>query len=76
MRSLRDQCQLAEVPFFFKQWGGWAPAEHYRTPDGLYAVRDGTQTHPVDGETVMLRVGKKAAGRILDGREWSEVPRG
>lgn len=21
-RSLRDQCNLAEVPFFFKQWGG------------------------------------------------------
>ncbi len=24
-RSLRDQCQSAGVPFFFKQWGEWAP---------------------------------------------------
>jgi protein gp37 len=24
-RSLRDQCADAEVPFFFKQWGEWAP---------------------------------------------------
>lgn len=24
-RSLRDQCQAAGVPFFFKQWGEWAP---------------------------------------------------
>jgi protein gp37 len=25
-RSLRDQCQAASVPFFFKQWGEWRPA--------------------------------------------------
>lgn len=25
-RSLRDQCQEFEVPFFFKQWGEWGPA--------------------------------------------------
>lgn len=24
-RSLRDQCQATGVPFFFKQWGEWAP---------------------------------------------------
>jgi len=24
-RSLRDQCSAAGVPFFFKQWGEWAP---------------------------------------------------
>lgn len=24
-RSLRDQCATASVPFFFKQWGEWAP---------------------------------------------------
>lgn len=26
VRSLRDQCQAAGVPFLFKQWGAWAPA--------------------------------------------------
>lgn len=25
-RSLRDQCQAASVPFFFKQFGAWGPA--------------------------------------------------
>ncbi|MFC7593597.1 DUF5131 family protein [Nonomuraea antimicrobica] len=25
LRTLRDQCQAAEVPFFFKQWGQWTP---------------------------------------------------
>jgi len=22
VRSIRDQCRRADVPFFFKQWGG------------------------------------------------------
>lgn len=26
-RSLRDQCQAADIAFFFKQWGEWAAAE-------------------------------------------------
>lgn len=41
MRSIRDQCVDAGVPFFFKQWGG---------------------------------ADKKEAGRLLDGREWNELP--
>lgn len=28
-RSLRDQCRTAGVPFFFKQWGEWAPSENF-----------------------------------------------
>jgi hypothetical protein len=32
--SLRDQCALAEVPFFFKQWGGVRKSEHGRELDG------------------------------------------
>jgi protein gp37 len=46
VRSLRDQCQAAGTPFFFKSWGEWA--EH--------------------------NVGKKKAGRLLDGRTWDEMP--
>ncbi len=38
-RSLRDQCLEAQVPFFFKNFGG-----------------------------------KKKGGRLLDGREWNEIP--
>jgi protein gp37 len=26
-RSLRDQCEQESVPFFFKQWGEWGPAD-------------------------------------------------
>lgn len=28
-RSLRDQCLRTGVPFFFKQWGEWAPPEAF-----------------------------------------------
>jgi protein gp37 len=34
VRSLRDQCQAAGVPFFFKQWGGPRPTSGGRLLDG------------------------------------------
>lgn len=67
-RKLRDQCQATDVPFFFKQWGEWrgyAPTEH--KPAGRW--------HNWNGGHVSVRVGKKAAGAELDGREWREVPK-
>lgn len=27
VRSVRDQCVAAEIPFFFKSWGAWIPGE-------------------------------------------------
>ncbi len=41
VREIRDQCNTAAVPFFFKQWGGRSP---------------------------------KQLGRVLDGREWNDMP--
>lgn len=32
-RALRDQCASAGIPFFFKQWGAWAPGEWEDTGD-------------------------------------------
>jgi protein gp37 len=32
VRSLRDQCVTAGVPFFFKQWGDFRPAEVFDAP--------------------------------------------
>jgi protein gp37 len=55
-RSLRDQCIAAGVPFFFRQWGEWAPGPG----------EEPTRT--------LVRVGKRAAGRLLDGRSWDEIP--
>jgi len=72
-RSLRDQCQAAGVAFHFKQWGDWV--------GGVYvgACPEKIQAGPAhdwgDGR-MSVRVGKAKAGRMLDGREWNEVPRG
>lgn len=63
VRSIRDTCQAAGVPFFFKQWGEWAPSPEIGLP---YHFEDGDHAY---------RVGKKNAGRVLDGREWNEVPK-
>lgn len=60
-RSIRDQCQAAGVAFFFKQWGAWWP-DSQRT--GVPSTNEGHG----------IRVGKRAAGRLLDGREWNEMP--
>ena len=68
-RSLRDQCQAAGVPFFFKQWGEWWPAEKGR----LYDIENTRTVMWSDGQD-MLRIGKKAAGRLLDGVVWNQFP--
>ena len=35
VRDIRDQCENAEVPFFFKQWGGLHPKSNGRLLDGV-----------------------------------------
>lgn len=83
--SLRDQCQNAGVPFLFKQWGDWAPgsgdfgAGGYDTAAVAWDGRVARDDYPVgatsaDGWSMVHRPGKVAAGRLLDGREWNEVP--
>lgn len=66
-RSIRDQCQAAGVPFFFKQWGEWVQSNA--------EVRNCSTDRIEIGGVVVSRVGKKAAGRLLDGQEWNEYPR-
>lgn len=79
VRKVRDQCVAAGVPFFFKQWGEWV--EGYPPEQGLdiEGYRD-KFTHTSDPAMNKYRrvgvrkVGKKNAGRVLDGELWSEVP--
>jgi protein gp37 len=90
-RSLRDQCQAAGVPFFFKQWGEWIeidgplcraiitdklPSDQYIDIDGsLHSFASRNEHKRTAWSTpIMRRVGKKAAGRLLDGRAWDEYP--
>lgn len=80
VRDLRDQCAAAGVPFHFKQWGEWAPssAEEWEADDGhfrhMLVALDGRSGDSVadlitapPGTAWMRRLGKKTAGRTLDG---------
>jgi hypothetical protein len=61
------------VPFFFKQWGEWGmTAEHGFGGRERLARHVFSNGHGTGVE--MIRVGKKAAGALLDGREWREFP--
>lgn len=90
VRSLREQCAEAGVPFLFKQWGEWVPrsACYHTFDDGKSCVDydpsatkwpclrlnenggDGRNLENEDGgdSAYMQRIGKKAAGRLLDGK--------
>lgn len=84
VRSLRDQCAAAGVPFLFKQWGEWAPYRLHVNGDLGGDLRSGRVQHlhaPGNpdgffrrGDSYVERVGKRVAGRQLDGREHSEWP--
>jgi protein gp37 len=103
IRSLRDQCKAAGVPFHFKQWGEWwevdSDSRDEETGDHLVIdVPSIEATEWFDPKTDrlvapdgrvfasldelpedlrcrhMTRLGKKAAGRLLDGVEHNGFP--
>ena len=82
-RLLRDQCQTAGVAFLFKQWGEWTPSAANEGARRLVYLGGGSAELGTGygngavlepGSQLMYRAGKKAAGRVLDGREWNEFP--
>jgi len=66
-RDVRDQCAAAGVPYFHKQNGEYASVSEVAGVGDHYCF-------PA-GETVR-RVGKKKAGRLLDGRTHDSLPWG
>lgn len=88
VRSLRDQCKSAGVPFFFKQWGEWAPGERCPFPTrteqtahwfsdrwsfDTLTVKQSEGMHR-DDEPDLYRCGKARAGDLLDGAQHHEFP--
>jgi protein gp37 len=89
VRSVRDQCQAAGVPFFFKQWGEWLPSmdyvNRYQTEHipfrHIHITSTGRMTEDGldlrNGESSlygMVRCGRNKAGRLLDGRTHDDLP--
>lgn len=75
-RSLRDQCQTAGVPYFLKQWGEWAPSGYHviRSRPVAGSVLVGEPIDDLGHRVEMIRLGKKRAGRLLDGQLHDAVP--
>ncbi|WP_201463679.1 phage Gp37/Gp68 family protein [Brevundimonas aurantiaca] len=68
-RALRDLCAGAEVPFLFKQWGDYLPQDQ-TDASGLEWVAGHSDPRNYDWEPqgfASIRIGKKVAGRRLDG---------
>lgn len=83
-RSLRDQCAAAGVPYHHKQNGEFSPLADC-DPDGPTRSTDvmvwpngfvGGGTHAQHGGlgSIQRHVGKKHAGRLLDGVEHNAMP--
>jgi protein gp37 len=73
LRDVRDHCIAAGISFFFKQWGEYAPESQLSQEVFVRAVSGGTGSKHL-ADTTMHRVGKKAAGALLDGKEWKQFP--
>ena len=75
-RSVRDQCEAAGVPFLFKQWGAWVPKDHFVNCNWEQS-RTSCLPRTIVFEHGMkfFNVGKKKAGRLLDGKEHNGYPK-
>lgn len=85
VRSVRDQCAAANVPFYFKQWGEYCAG--CQLPDDAKSVsngvlmdylgdvfaEDGCSICSPDSVARLFHIGAKRAGRMLDGRTHDEL---
>lgn len=72
VRSIRDQCSAAGVPFFFKQWGEWVPS--YQCETHRFVKPKPYNCYMWDDLSTSWRYGRKFAGRLLDGWTHDELP--
>ncbi len=67
-RYTRGLCGNFGIPFWFKQWGAWAPEDEITAVDLVRAMHRGMVYDWGAGNAFSYRVGKKTAGRLLDGQ--------
>ncbi|WP_165976463.1 DUF5131 family protein [Paraburkholderia silviterrae] len=88
-RDARDFAGEHEIAYLFKQWGEWAPGEncggpmkrtehvaHWFIDKWMFSTLtpSGSAGMHYDDEPTVYRVGKRTAGRHLDGRTHDEFP--
>ena len=73
-RRLRDACVEAGTSYWFKQWGEYLPRGQVPEFEPV-EYHAGLDVREERGAADFARVGKKAAGALLDGRAWREGTR-
>lgn len=80
VRSIKDQCQAANVPFFFKQWGEWMIFDDLPSVLRGQLLRGESKwpikNYSTDDDLVWTfhKISKKQAGSLLDGKEYKSFP--
>lgn len=73
-RQARDFCDFHGIAFFFKQWGEWGPVmSHDRLEHDVHRM-SASSVGKWWAEGDLFKLGKKAAGRLLDGRTHDAMP--
>jgi protein gp37 len=71
VRSVRDQCQAAGVPFHFKGWGKWLDASQSYNNE----MHRAESSHKIEIDSMgYWKVGKGKSGNTLDGKQHLEGP--
>ncbi len=75
---MRNQCIDSNTAFYFKQWGEWKPAKP-PLPNG-FTIFDHNKViewhcgyEGAEYDRFSIKVGKKKAGNLLDGRVWNQM---
>jgi protein gp37 len=70
LTGLRDYCEAKDIAFHFKQWGHWVPVEMLP----VNSEEKKPQQFKLDKPMSFVALGKKGAGRILEGRTHDDFP--
>ncbi len=85
--KIYNQCKNDGIPFFFKQWGEYrysnnkdsAPAKNWKWVSESGHIEKSTLTEPFEKEkehhALMIKVGRKQAGNLLDGEVYQQYPK-
>ena len=81
VRTIRNQCEAAGVPFFFKQWGTWLPTTMPLVSSQIailpqyFASSKSKFYQSADGRSEYYKGGKNRTGNKIDGLQHLEFPK-
>ena len=75
VRSIKDQCTMSNVQFYFKQWGAYSMLNDKVANVKCKKIPHVSKMRSIKGYSdLFIKVGKKEAGHLLDGIEYRQIP--